>query len=94
MRLVGALHRLPQSSGGPKNAADRASIVAALARQLAKVDKAPVGNTGDRRYLETVRDDQFAIDLDKVAEDIKFDGIFVLRINTALDPLAAMPCYK
>jgi hypothetical protein len=77
-----------------KDAADRASILAALERQLAKGDKALVGNTGFRRYLRTVSDDHFAIDPDKVAEDNKFDGIFVLRTNTDLDPLAAMLCYK
>jgi Transposase DDE domain len=77
-----------------KDAADRTSIVAALERQLAKGDKALVGNTGYRRYLKTISDDHFAIDPDKVAEDNKFDGIFVLRTNTDLDPLAAMLCYK
>jgi hypothetical protein len=34
-----------------KDAADRASIAAALARQLAKGDKALVGNAGYRRYV-------------------------------------------
>jgi transposase len=77
-----------------KDAADRASIVAALARQLAKGDKALVGNTGYRRYLKTISDQHFAIDPNKIAEDNKFDGIFVLRTNTDLDPLAAMLCYK
>jgi hypothetical protein len=77
-----------------KDAADRASIVAALERQLTKGDKALVGNTGYRRYLKTIRDDHFAIDLDKVEEDRKFDGIFVLRTNTNLNPLEAMLCYK
>ena len=42
-----------------KDAADRASIVAALARQLAKGDKALVGNTGYRRYLKTISQDHF-----------------------------------
>ena len=37
-----------------KDAADRAAIVAALERQLAKGDKALVGNTGFRRYLKTI----------------------------------------
>jgi len=76
------------------DAADRASIVAALERQLAKGDKALVGNTGYRRYLKTISDQHFAIDPDKIAEDNKFDGIFVLRTNTDLNPLAAMLCYK
>ena len=77
-----------------KDAADRASILTALERQLVKGDKALVGNTGYRRYLKTIRDDHFAIDPDKVEEDKKFDGIFVLRTNTDLNPLDAMLCYK
>src|SRR5215468_5996330 len=77
-----------------KDAADRALILAALERQLAKGDKALVGNTGYRRYLKTIRDDHFAIDPDRVEEDQKFDGIFVLRTNTDLNPLEAMLCYK
>src|SRR5512135_3038808 len=77
-----------------KDAADRALIVAALERQLAKGDKALVGNTGYRRYLKMISDQHFAIDPDKIAEDNKFDGIFVLRTNTDLNPLAAMLCYK
>src|SRR6516162_5701165 len=77
-----------------KDAADRASILAALERQLAKGDKALVGNTGYRRYLKTISEDYFAIDPDKVEDDKKFDGIFVLRTNTDLNPLEAMLCYK
>ena len=77
-----------------KDAAERAAIVAALERQLARGDKALVGNTGYRRYLKTIRDDHFAIDRDKVEEDKRFDGIFVLRTNTDLNPLEAMLCYK
>jgi hypothetical protein len=77
-----------------KDAADRASIIAALERQLAKGDKALVGNTGYRRYLKTISQDHFAIDPDKVEEEKRFDGIFVLRTNTDLNPLEAMLCYK
>src|SRR5271163_1844653 len=75
-----------------KDAADRASIIAALERQLAKGDKAL--NTGYRRYLKTISQDHFGIDPDKVEEDKRFDGIFVLRTNTDLNPLEAMLCYK
>jgi hypothetical protein len=77
-----------------KDAADRASIVAALARQLEKGDKALVGNSGFRRYLKTTGEEHFAIDPDKIEEDKRFDGIFVLRTNTDLNPLEAMLCYK
>src|SRR6202162_4932777 len=64
-----------------KDAADRSSIVAALERQFTKGDKALVGNTGFRRYLKTVSDQHFAIDPDKIEEEKKIDGIFVLRTN-------------
>jgi hypothetical protein len=77
-----------------KDATDRAAIVAALQRQLAKGDKALIGNTGYRRYLKTISKDHFAIDQAKVEDDAKFDGIFVLRTNTDLNPLDAMLCYK
>jgi hypothetical protein len=77
-----------------KDAADRVSILAALERQLAKGDKALVSNTGYRRYLKTVGEEHFAIDAAKIEEEKKFDGIFVLRTNTDLNPLEAMLCYK
>ena len=47
-----------------------------------------------RRYLKTISDDHFAIDSDKIEEDKRFDGIFVLCTNTDLNPLNAMLCYK
>jgi transposase len=77
-----------------KDAADRASIVAALARQLKRGDKTLVGNAGYRRYLRTISEEHFAIDPDKIEEEKRFDGIFVLRTNTELNPLEAMLCYK
>ena len=60
----------------------------------ARGDKALVGNTGFRRFLKTVGDGHFAIDRSKAEEDARFDGVFVLRTNTDLNPLAAMLCYK
>jgi Transposase DDE domain len=77
-----------------KDAADRATIVANLQRQLRKGDKALVGNAGYRRFLKTVGEGHFEIDRSKVEEDARFDGIFVLRTNTELDPLSAMLRYK
>jgi hypothetical protein len=72
-----------------KDAADRASIVAALARQLKRGDKMLVGNAGHRRYLKTITEEHFAIDPAKVEEEERFDGFFVLRTNTELNPLKA-----
>jgi hypothetical protein len=77
-----------------KDAADRAAILAALERQLKRGDKALVGNTGYRRFLTTMGDGHFAIDRAKAEQDARFDGVFVLRTNTALSPLAAMLRYK
>jgi hypothetical protein len=77
-----------------KDAAERVAILAALERQLRRGDKALVGNTGYRRFLKTAGKDHFAIDRAKAAEDARFDGIFALRTNTDLNPLAAMLRYK
>lgn len=77
-----------------KDAADRKAILAALERQLKQGDKALVGNKGYRRFLKIVGEDHFAIDRDKAAEEAQFDGVFVLRTNTDLNPLTAMLRYK
>jgi hypothetical protein len=77
-----------------RDAADRAAILAKLAQHLKKGDKALIGNTGFRRFLKTEGHGHFAIDRGKAEQDARFDGIFVLRTNTDLDPLAAMLRYK
>jgi transposase len=77
-----------------KDAAARADIVAALERQLKKGDKSLVGNKGYRRFLATPDGGGFSIDRAKVAEDQKFDGVFVLQTNAHLSPLEAMLVYK
>jgi hypothetical protein len=76
-----------------KDAADREAIVANLRRALRHGDKALVGNRGYRRFLKAP-DVGFAIDEARIAEDARFDGIFVLRTNTTLDPLQAMLRYR
>lgn len=77
-----------------RDAAVREAILANLERQLARGDKALVGNTGFRRFLKSEGHGHFAIDRAKAERDARFDGIFVLRTNTNLDPLAAMLRYK
>ena len=76
------------------DAAARDAILANLKHQLARGDKALVGNTGFRRFLKTEGHGHFAIDPAKAEQDARFDGVFVLRTNTDLDPLAAMQRYK
>jgi len=76
------------------DAADRQRIIEALKRQLAKGERTLVANLGYRRYLKAGGPQRLVIDEGKLAEEAKFDGIFVLRTNTTLDPLQAMLRYK
>ena len=77
-----------------KDAANRATIVAALERQLKKGDKSLVGNKGYRRFLKNPEGGGFAIDRERIEEDQKFDGVFVLQTNAHLSALEAMLVYK
>ena len=56
--------------------------------------KALVGNGGYRRFLAATGENGFVIDRAKAEEDVRFDGIFVLRTNTGLAPLDVMLCYE
>jgi hypothetical protein len=78
-----------------KDAADRAAIVEALDRQLRKGDKALVGNAAYRRYLRRTADTRaFEIDPGKLADEARFDGVFVLRTNARVTPLQAVLRYR
>ena len=78
-----------------EDAAAREAILDALARQLGRGDKALIGNAGFRRFLRSTADGHaFANDPERVAADARWDGIFVLRTNTRLHPLAAMLRYR
>jgi transposase len=65
-----------------KDAHDRAAIVAHLREQLKQGDKSLVGNKGYRRYLKAQGPRHFAVDEDRVRDEARFDGIWVLRTNT------------
>ncbi|HVP99777.1 MAG TPA: IS1634 family transposase [Roseiarcus sp.] len=76
---------------------EREAIVAALDAQLKKGDKALIGNSAYRRYLRKVgvKDKpSFEIDAGKLAEEARFDGIFVLRTNAKVTPLQAVLRYR
>ena len=84
-----------------KDRADRQAIVEGLERQLKKGDKALIGNTAYRRYLRRPALDPgaegapaFEIDPGKLAEEARYDGIFVLRTNARITPLQAMLRYR
>jgi hypothetical protein len=77
-----------------RDAEQRAAILDGLRAKLAQGDKALVGNSGFRRYLKTVSAEHFAIDEARVAEDQRFDGLYVLRTNTKITPLQVMLRYR
>ena len=64
-----------------KDRADRQAILNGLERQLARGDKALIGNSAYRRYLRRTRKGEPAFEIDpaSLAEEAKFDGVFVLR---------------
>lgn len=66
-----------------KDRADREAIVASLEEQLKKGDKSLVGNRGYRRYIKSEKD-AFSIDQQKIEEEARFDGKWVLTTNTKL----------
>src|SRR6201987_5076072 len=76
------------------SAEGRGAILDGLRAKLAQGDKALVGNSGFRRYLKTVSAEHFAVDETRVAEDARFDGLYVLRTNTKLTPLHVMLRYR
>jgi len=66
-----------------KDAADRQAIVESLKEKLKQGDKALVGNKGYRKYLKRETDQAaFTIDEDKLQEEARYDGLWVLRTNT------------
>src|SRR5215211_5176215 len=83
-----------------KDAADRKVVVEALDQQLKRGDKALIGNSACRRYLRragTAEDKAgpaFGIDPGKLADEARYDGLFVLRTNARHTPLHAVPRYR
>jgi Transposase DDE domain len=77
-----------------KDAADRQAIVAALDQQLKRGDKALIGNSADRRYLRATAKKAFEIDPGKLAEEARYDGLFVLRTKARITPLQAVLRYR
>jgi transposase len=64
-----------------KDKADREAIIASLEERLKSGAKTLVGNRGYRRYVKSERD-AFSIDDEKVKEEERFDGKWVLTTNT------------
>jgi transposase len=64
-----------------KDRQDREAIVAALEDQLKSGPKSLVGNKGYRKYLQVEGEAAFGIDYQKVKQEARFDGKWVLRSN-------------
>src|SRR5215210_1136570 len=78
-----------------KDAADRRAVVEALDRQMKRGDKALIGNSAYRRYLRRKGKGQaFELDPGKLADEARYDGVFVLRTNARITPLQAVLRYR
>jgi hypothetical protein len=77
-----------------RDAAVRAAILDGLQAKLQQGDKALVGNAGYKRFLATARGGHFEIDPARVAEDARFDGLYVLRTNSKLPTLSVALAYR
>ena len=84
-----------------RDRADRQAIIAGLEQQLQRGDKALIGNSAYRRYLRRVgtpgKDKPgpaFEINPGKLADEARYDGLFVLRTNARLTPLQAVLRYR
>jgi transposase len=64
-----------------KDSHDREAVVASLRDALGHGDKSLVGNKGYRKYLRA-GGKQFAVDEDKIKEEARYDGKWVLTTNT------------
>lgn len=76
-----------------KDAADREAILEGLRAKLNGGDKQLVGNKGYRKYLKT-EGHHFRIDEDKIREETRYDGKWVLRTNTTLPTAEVALKYK
>ena len=77
-----------------RDAAAREAILDSLRRKLQQGDKELIGNAGYRRFLATPEGGHFEIDPARVAEDARFDGIYVLRTNSKLSALSVALAYR
>jgi transposase len=66
-----------------KDVADRQAIIASLEEKLKSDPKSLVGNKGYRKYLKLDRE-SVAISQDKIEEEARYDGKWVLKTNTSL----------
>jgi hypothetical protein len=66
-----------------KNVADRKAIIDSLQEKLKTNPKSLVGNKGYRKYLKLDRE-TVSVNQEKIEEDARYDGKWVLKTNTTL----------
>ncbi len=66
-----------------KDAADRQAIIDSLQEKLKSNPKSLVGNKGYRKYLKLEKD-TVAVNQEKIEEEARYDGKWVLKTNTTL----------
>ena len=76
-----------------KDRHDRQAVVASLRDALGQGDKSLVGNKGYRKFLRA-GGKQFAVDEDKIKEEARYDGKWVLTTNTDLPAREVALKYK
>jgi hypothetical protein len=76
-----------------KDRHDREAVVASLRNALGQGDKSLVGNKGYRKFLRA-GGKQFAVDEDKIKEEARYDGKWVLTTNTDLPAREVALKYK
>jgi len=76
-----------------KDAAARQAIIDSLKEKLQQDPKSLVGNKGYRRYLKLNRD-HITLDQQKIEDDARFDGKWVLKTNTSFSPEETALKYK
>ena len=77
-----------------KDAADRQAIVEHLREQLKRGDKDLIGNKGYRKYLQGTKGEHFLIDEEKIKEEARYDGKWVLQTNLGDEPEIIALAYK
>ncbi len=76
-----------------KDAADRQAIIDSLQEKLKTNPKSLVGNKGYRKYLKLEKD-TVSVNQQKIEEEARYDGKWVLKTNTTLTAEQAALKYK
>jgi Transposase DDE domain len=76
-----------------KDRFDREAVVTSLRNALGQGDKSLVGNKGYRKFLQA-GGKQFAVDEDKIKEEARYDGKWVLTTNTDMPASEVALKYK